>query len=66
MVFKIEQVFIQTDKEIREAYRIRPVENPNVKLFATKKEAWDYLNASLDPNYEPAGPSYDNSEVQSL
>lgn len=27
MVFKIEQVFIQTDKGIREAYRIRPVEN---------------------------------------
>lgn len=60
MVFKIEQVFIQTDKGIREAYHIRPVENQNVKLFATKKEALDYLNASIDPNYEPKEPSYDN------
>lgn len=60
MVFKIEQVFIQTDNGIREAYRIRPAENQNVKLFATKNEALDYLNASIDPNYEPEEPSYDN------
>lgn len=60
MVFKIEQVFVQTDNGIREAYRIRPAENHNVKLFATKKEALDYLNASIDPNYEPEEPSYDN------
>lgn len=60
MVFKIEQVFIQTDNGVREAYRIRPEENRNVKLFATKKEALDYLNASIDPNYEPEEPSYDN------
>lgn len=60
MVFKIEQVFIQTDNGIREAYRIRPAENQNVKLFATKKEALDYLNASIDPNYEPEEPCYDS------
>lgn len=60
MVFKIEQVFIQTDNGIREAYRIRPAENQNAKLFATKKEALDYLNASIDPDYEPKEPNYDN------
>lgn len=60
MVFKIEQVFIQTDNGIREAYRIRPAESHNVKLFATKKEALDYLNASIDPNYEPEEPCYDS------
>lgn len=63
MVFKIEQVFVQADNGIREAYRIRPaenIENRNIKLFATKKEALDYLNASIDPNYEPEEPSYDN------
>lgn len=63
MVFKIEQVFIQTDKGIREAYRIRPVENlenHSIKLFATMKDAFNYLNASIDPDYEPEEPSYDN------
>ena len=66
MVFKIEQVFIQTDNGIREAYRIRPEESYNVKLFATKREALDYLNASIDPNYEPKEPNYDNCEAAPL
>lgn len=60
MIFKIEQVFVQTDNGIREVYWIKPAENHNVKLFASKKEALDYLNASIDPNYEPKEPSYDN------
>ena len=60
MIFKIEQVFAQTDNGVREVYWIKPAENRNVKLFATKKEALDYLNASIDPNYEPKEPSYDN------
>lgn len=60
MVFKIEQVFTQTDGGVREAYWIKPAENCNVKLFSSKKEALDYLNASIDPDYEPEEPSYDN------
>lgn len=60
MVYKIEQVFIQTDNGVREAYWIKPAENHNVKLFASKKAAIDYLNGSIDSDYEPEEPSYDN------
>lgn len=60
MVYKIEQVFVQTENGIQEAYWIKPVLDHDVKLFASKKAAIDYLNASVDPDYEPEEPSYDN------
>lgn len=60
MVYKIEQVFVHTKNGIQEAYWIKPVEIGFVKLFASKKAAIDYLNGSIDSDYEPEEPSYDN------
>lgn len=60
MVYKIEQVFVHTENGIQEAYWIKPVEIGFVKLFASKKAAIDYLNAGVDPDYEPKEPRYDN------